>query len=60
MLSNSNPKNVNKDDNFFENIYKGYVINEVSAKRMINSNAKGRGEISELLITNYKEQLDMK
>ena len=57
MLSNSNPKNVNKDDNFFENIYKGFAINEVSAKRMINSNAKGRGEISELLITNYEEQL---
>ena len=56
MLSNSNPKNVNKDDNFFENIYKGFAINEVSAKRMINSNAKGRGEISELLITNYEEQ----
>ena len=57
MLSNSNPKNVNKDDNFFENIYKGFAINEVSAKRMINSNAKGSGEISELLITNYEEQL---
>ena len=56
MLSNSNPKNVNVEDNFFENIYKGFIINEVSAKRMINSNAKGRGEISELLITNYEEQ----
>lgn len=57
MLSNSNPKNVNKNDNFFEDIYRGFCINEVSAKRMINSNAKGRGEISELLITNYEEQL---
>ena len=57
MLSNSNPKNVNKNDNFFEDIYKGFYINEVSTKRMINSNAKGRGEISELLITNYEEQL---
>ena len=57
MLSNSNPKNVNENDNFFEDIYKGFYINEVSAKRMINSNAKGRGEISELLITNYEEQL---
>lgn len=57
MLSNSNPKNVNENDNFFEDIYKGCYINEVSAKRMINSNAKGRGEISELLITNYEEQL---
>lgn len=55
MLSNSNPKNTNKDDNFFEEIYKGFYINEISAKRMINANAKGRGEISELLITNYKE-----
>lgn len=57
MLSNSNPKNVNENDNFFEDIYKGFYINEVSAKRMINSNARGRGEISELLITNYEEQL---
>ena len=55
MLSNSNPKNTNQDDNFFEEIYKGFNINEISAKRMINANAKGRGEISELLITNYKE-----
>lgn len=56
MLSNSNPKNVNEEDNFFDTIYDGFIINEVSAKRMINSNAKGRGEISELLITNYEEQ----
>lgn len=56
MLSNSNPKNVNEEDTFFDVIYNGFVINEVSAKRMINSNAKGRGEISELLITNYEEQ----
>ena len=55
MLSNSNPKNTNKDDSFFEDIYKGFNINEISAKRMINANAKGRGEISELLITNYEE-----
>ena len=58
MLSNSNPKNTNKEDDFFEEIYKGFNINEVSAKRMINSNSKGRGEISELLITNYKETIE--
>lgn len=55
MLSNSNPKNTNINDNFFEDIYKGFNINEISAKRMINANSKGRGEISELLITNYEE-----
>ncbi len=55
MLSNSNPKNTNKNDTFFEELYKGFNINEVSAKRMINSKAQERGEISELLITNYRE-----
>ena len=55
MLSNSNPKNTNENDTFFEKIYKGFNINEISAKRMINSNVKARGEISELLITNYEE-----
>lgn len=54
MLSNSNPKNTNKEDCFFENIYKGFNINEVYAKRMINADSSGRGEISELLITNYE------
>lgn len=55
MLSNSNPKNINKEDNFFEEIYKGFNINEISANRMINANANGRGKITELLITNYEE-----
>ena len=53
MLSNSNPKNTNKEDDFFEDIYNGFNINVVYAKRMINANSSGRGEISELLITNY-------
>ena len=55
MLSNSNPKNTNKNDNFFEEIYNGFNINEISAKRMINADSKGREEISELIITNYKD-----
>ena len=55
MLSNSNPKNTNNKDDFFENIYKEFYINEIFAKRMINANRNGRGEISELLITNYKK-----
>ena len=55
MLSNSNPKNTNKEDDFFEKIYTGFNINEVLAKRMINADCTGRGAISELLITNYEE-----
>lgn len=54
MLSNSDPKNENSHDNFFENLYKGFRINRVSANRMINSNAHKRGRINELVITNYK------
>ena len=53
MLSNSNPKNVNKNDTFFDSIYKGFNINEIYASRMINADAKGRGKISEILVTNY-------
>lgn len=53
MLSNSNPKNVDPDDDFFEALYGNYNIHTVEANRMINSNASGRGKITELLITNY-------
>ncbi len=53
MLSNSNPKNINEEDNFFVDLYKGFNLNEVLANRNINSKANGRKAISELLITNY-------
>ena len=53
MLSNSNPKNTNKEDNFFDNIYQGFNIDEIYASRMINANSNGRGKISEILVTNY-------
>lgn len=53
MLSNSNPKNINIEDNFFDNIYQGFNINEIQASRMINANSNGRGKISEILVTNY-------
>lgn len=54
MLSNSNPKNINKEDSFFDNIYEGFNINQIQASRMINANSKGRGKITEILVTNYK------
>ena len=53
MLSNSNPKNVNENDDFFVDLYDGFNLNEVLANRNINSKADGRKAISELLITNY-------
>ena len=54
VISNSDPKNDNVEDNFFDELYKNYNINRVKATRMLNSNASLRGAINELLITNYK------
>lgn len=53
MLSNSDPKNIVPEDNFFDLIYKEYNIIRVPARRMINSNATKRNEINEILVTNY-------
>ncbi len=55
MLSNSNPKELDPTDDFFEKHFKGphFRIHEVQASRSINSKAMSRGKISELLILNY-------
>lgn len=53
MLSNSDPKNIDPLDTFFDDLYAGYTIERVPARRMINSNGNRRGEINELVITNY-------
>jgi DNA adenine methylase len=53
MLSNSDPKNENSDDDFFEKLYDGFNIKRVKANRMINCMGEKRGKINELLITNY-------
>lgn len=53
MLSNSEPKNYNPADNFFEELYQDFQIHRVSANRMINCKGEKRGKIEELLITNY-------
>lgn len=54
MLSNSDPKNTNKKDNFFDDIYKDFEIERVFAKRMINCQASKRGDITEIVVMNYK------
>lgn len=53
MLSNSDPKNTNPDDDFFDQLYSSFNIHQILASRMINRDSKGRGKISELIITNY-------
>lgn len=53
ILSNSDPKNVDPEDDFFEDLYADYDVQRIKAKRKINRNADHRGCITELLIKNY-------
>lgn len=53
MLSNSNPKVINPDDDFFDKIYDGFKIINVSASRSINSKGNKRGAVSEIVVINY-------
>ena len=53
MLSNSDPKNTNPDDNFFDTIYSNFNISRVDAKRSINSDPTKRNSIKEIVVTNY-------
>ena len=53
VISNSDPKNSNTEDNFFDNIYSAHKIKRVEATRMINCNSEARGKIKELLISNF-------
>jgi len=46
MLSNHNTK-------FINNLYKEFNIHTIQAKRSINSNAGGRGNVEEVIIINY-------
>lgn len=48
MLSNHNTE-------FIRELYKDFNIHIVEAKRMINSKANGRGNVEEVIITNYED-----
>ena len=56
MLSNSDPKNTNPKDNFFDNLYEGFEIDRIHARRMINCQADKRGDITEIVVRNYKRR----
>ena len=55
LLSNSDPKNEDENDNFFDDLYKEFNIERVEAGRAINSNGRKRGKITEILVSNKKE-----
>lgn len=55
MLSNSDCKGKNEEDNFFDVLYANYNIERVWAARYINSNPTKRGKLTEILVHNYNE-----
>jgi DNA adenine methylase len=52
ILSNSDVKGKDKNDNFFDDLYSDFNIQRVDARRSINANPEKRGALKELLITN--------
>jgi DNA adenine methylase len=52
ILSNSDLKGKDVNDNFFDDLYRDFSIIRVDARRSINANPDKRGSIKELLITN--------
>jgi DNA adenine methylase len=52
LLSNSDVKGKDINDNFFDDLYSDFNIMRVDARRNINSNPEKRGSLKELLITN--------
>lgn len=57
LLNNSDPKNLDENDNFFDELYKSFYIKRVLARRSINSKGDSRGKITELLIKNYENKI---
>ena len=53
LLSNSDPKVADLEDEFFDELYEGFHIKRILASRMINSKGDGRGKITEILVSNY-------
>jgi DNA adenine methylase len=52
ILSNSDVKGKDANDNFFDDLYSDFNIQRVDARRSINANPEKRGKLTELLITN--------
>ncbi len=60
LLSNSDPKNLDINDNFFDELYKEFFIERIEARRNINSKGDERGKVKEILIKNYTNENELK
>lgn len=58
ILSNSDVKGKDANDNFFDDLYSDFNILRVDARRSINANPEKRGALKELLINNYSNNLN--
>lgn len=52
ILSNSDVKGKDPNNNFFDDLFANFNIMRVNARRSINANPSKRGKLTELLITN--------
>ena len=55
ILSNSDVRGKDENDNFFDDLYSKFQIQRILAKRSINVNPEKRGILNELLITNNNQ-----
>ena len=54
LMSNSDPKNTDDTDSFFDNLYDGYNIKRVYTHRLISSiNSVRNNKVSEILVSNF-------
>ena len=50
ILSNSDPKNTQASDDFFDRLYKEYRLMRINARRAISAKAEGRANVLEILV----------
>ena len=57
MLSNSDPRQKNPENTFFDDLYAGFHIQRLSIFRSVCSIPEKRATVHELLIRNYKSRI---
>ncbi len=50
VASNSDPKNADENDDFFDRLYEKHTVSRITAARAINATASKRGHVREILI----------
>lgn len=52
LLSNSDPKNTNSSDDFFDELYQDFKIERIQANRAISASSNGRKKVNEIMVSN--------